>query len=338
MNRESVGDMKIFIWGTGRLAGKVVEEFIALSQIEAFIDNDLGRTEYMGKKVFRPKEIAEMDYDVICVANLYSMEIYGQCLDIGIDIDKVIFLYNNCKMTDINKDYAFIESVLGKEYASVIRKRYHIVRGVEAYGDLFLEKCEIDEQHGTADYIRIKTFELAVKELRKRNVGGAVAEVGVFRGEFAQYINYAFPDRKCYLFDTFEGFQESEALKELKSGNCTKAFVEAYKNTNMQYVLGKMKNIENVVIKKGYFPDSLEGLEETFAFVSLDVDFEDSICEGLKYFYPRLMPGGYIFVHDYNSSLLGVEKAVDRFENDFSINLCKIPMCDANGTLVITKT
>ena len=43
-----------------------------------------------------------------------------------------------------------------------------------------------------SDYVRIKCFELAVKEIRKRNVRGSVAEVGVFRGEFAQYINHAF--------------------------------------------------------------------------------------------------------------------------------------------------
>lgn len=130
--------------------------------------------------------------------------------------------------------------------------------------------------------------------MRKRNVPGAVAEVGVFRGEFAQYINYAFPDRKCYLFDTFDGFDAKEALSELKSGNCTNAFIEAYKQTNVGAVLERMTYLENVVIKQGYFPESLDGLEERFAFVSIDVDFEDSIYEGLKYFYPRLNAGGYI--------------------------------------------
>ncbi len=44
-----------------------------------------------------------------------------------------------------------------------------------------------------------------------------------------------------------------------------------------------------------------------------------------------------IFVHDYNSSLLGVEKAVDRYEQEEQIRLCKMPLCDANGTLVIMK-
>ncbi len=78
-------------------------------------------------------------------------------------------------------------------------------------------------------------------------------------------------------------------------------------------------------------------LGEQFEFVLIDVDFEKSIYEGLKYFFPRLSTGGYIFVHDYNSSLLGVERAVDRFEKEIGISLCKMPLCDANGTLVIMK-
>ena len=48
--------------------------------------------------------------------------------------------------------------------------------------------------------------------------------------------------------------------------------------------------------------------------------------------------GGYLFVHDYNSTLRGVERAVDRYEKDTDIILSKMPLCDANGTLVITKS
>ena len=327
--------MRLFIWGTGRLVGKVVGKHIDIESVEGFIDNDESRKEYMGKKVYTPGEMLGMDYDAICVANLYSNEIYRQCQSLGINLNKVIFLYNNSVLQDMNKDYGFVETVLGREYAEIVKRRYHVVRGVEAYGDLFLE----DEKgaYYDTDYVRIKSFELAVKEIRKRKLEGAVAEVGVFRGEFAQYINQAFPNSTCYLFDTFEGFNANEALSEMKSGNCTDAFVEAYKQTNIGTVLGRMKYLDNVVIKQGYFPESLDGLEDKFIFVSLDVDFENSIYEGLKYFYPRVRGGGIIFVHDYNSDLLGVEKAVDRYEQEEQIRLCKMPLCDANGTMVIMK-
>ena len=327
--------MQIYFWGTGRLVGKVVGRYIAIENIAGFIDNDRAKTEYMGKPVYRPEEMSGREYDAICVANLYAKEIYRQCQDIGICLDRVIFLYNNCDLRDMNEDYGFAEAVLGKEYAEIVRRRYHVVRGTEAYGDLFLE----DEKgaYYDTDYVRIKSFELAVKEIRKRKLEGAVAEVGVFRGEFAQYINQAFPNSTCYLFDTFEGFNANEALSEMKNGNCTDAFVQAYKQTNIGTVLERMKYLDNVVIKQGYFPESLDGLEDKFIFVSVDVDFENSIYESLRYFWPRFCGGGMIFVHDYNSSLLGVERAVDRFEREEQIRLCKMPLCDANGTLVIIK-
>lgn len=292
----------------------------------------------MGKKVFSPEEVVNMKYDAIIVANLFSREIYLQCQQIGISLGKVIFLYNNCVLEDINKDYDFIESIIGEEFAELVKRRYHVVRGVEASGNLCLSQAGLDQDgYQESDYVRIKCFELAVKELRKRNIPGEVAEVGVFRGEFAQYLNYSFPDRKCYLFDTFDGFDANEALNEIKNGNCTDAFVEAYKQTNTSEVLRKMKYLDNVILKQGFFPESLDGLDEKFAFVSIDVDFEESIYEGLKYFYPRVSAGGYIFVHDYNSSLMGVEKAVDRYEKELGVYLYKMPLCDANGTLVITK-
>ena len=97
-----------------------------------------------------------------------------------------------------------------------------------------------------------------------------------------------------------------------------------------------MQYLDNVEVKQGFFPDSLDGLEDTFQFVSIDVDFEESIYNALCYFYPRMIDGGYIFVHDYNSDLRGVEKAVDRFETENGM-LKKMPICDANGTLVILK-
>lgn len=48
--------------------------------------------------------------------------------------------------------------------------------------------------------------------------------------------------------------------------------------------------------------------------------------------------GGYIFIHNYNSRLcLGVEKAVVKYEEELGEHLCKAPICDISGTLIITK-
>ena len=191
------------------------------------------------------------------------------------------------------------------------------------------------------DYVRIKTLEMIANEINENKVGGQTAEVGVFKGSFAKYINFLFNNKKLYLFDTFESFSKKESLDEIRSGNCDTAFIEIFKNTSVSEVLNKMCYPDNIIIKQGLFPDSLNGLEEKFAFVSLDVDFEESMLECLRYFYPRMVEGGYIFVHDYNYcdslNLRGIRNAIKRYEEEIGVSLHKVPICDQGGTVVISK-
>lgn len=53
-------------------------------------------------------------------------------------------------------------------------------------------------------------------------------------------------------------------------------------------VLKKLLWGDLAIIKQGYFPESLDGLEDEFAFVHIDCDLQKPIQAGLEYFYPRL--------------------------------------------------
>jgi DNA-binding PadR family transcriptional regulator len=55
-----------------------------------------------------------------------------------------------------------------------------------------------------------------------------------------------------------------------------------------------MPHPDSITVKPGFFPESLEGLEERFCLVSLDVDFYQTTLDGLHYFWSRLEKGGYI--------------------------------------------
>jgi len=46
--------------------------------------------------------------------------------------------------------------------------------------------------------------------------------------------------------------------------------------------------------------------------VHFDVDLYESTLACLRFFYPRMLPGGVMLSHDY-SILAGVRKAVDEF-------------------------
>lgn len=154
------------------------------------------------------------------------------------------------------------------------------------------------------------------------NIEGNVAEVGVFRGEFAKKINEYFPSKKLYLFDTFEGFDERDLQKE---PNGEKHKNNNFTNTSIELVLNKMPNKEKVVIKKGYFPESIQNDEnlknEKFCFVSLDPDLYKPIPEELEFFYPKMVKNGVIIIDDYyNKVYPGSKKAVDEFCKKYKIN------------------
>lgn len=184
------------------------------------------------------------------------------------------------------------------------------------------------------DYVRLATLDLIANEITDKNIEGAVAELGVYKGKFARYINATFSTRKFYLFDTFEGFEAKDIVieNEKKFGNATQNF----SNTSVSAVLAIMPYKENCIVKKGYFPDTATGLQEKFAFVSLDTDLYEPIYNGLNYFYDKLTPGGYIFVHDYNNiNYKGAKEALRKFCTERSIGYTPIP--DAYGTAIITK-
>ena len=184
------------------------------------------------------------------------------------------------------------------------------------------------------EYIRTSSLELIAKEIYEKNISGSVAELGVWRGEFASRINCSFPDRKIYLFDTFEGFDVRDA--EIERVRQYSTAQQDFSQTSIDLVLGKMPYKQKCIIKKGYFPNSLEGLEDHFCFVSIDADLFQPTYEGLRYFYPRLTDGGYIFIHDYNNmEYKGVKEAVRLFSGEMQISY--FPLSDPYGTAVICK-
>ena len=97
-----------------------------------------------------------------------------------------------------------------------------------------------------------------------------------------------------------------------------------------------MKYPGQCIVKAGFFPDSAKDLDVEFCFVSIDTDLYTPIKEGLNYFYNRLIPGGYIFVHDFNNeNYPGARAAVEEFCSNNKINFIPIP--DLGGSAIIVK-
>lgn len=188
------------------------------------------------------------------------------------------------------------------------------------------ERLEVDSYEP-----RLAVLELMTREIKNYNIEGSAAELGVWKGDFAMMINHYLPDKKLYLFDTFEGFDERDAEVDRAEKFSTASY--DFSQTSEELVLSRMEHPENCIIRKGWFPDTAEGVDDKFCFVSLDTDLYQPILAGLKFFYPRLVKGGAIMIHDFNNKkdYPGVRQAV----RDFGVSYVCLP--DACGSAVIVK-
>jgi O-methyltransferase len=164
------------------------------------------------------------------------------------------------------------------------------------------------------------------------SLGGAMAELGVFQGSSAKIICEAKKDCFLYLFDTFAGLPEPDAMEmQLLSRGQFLA--------SLPKVQGLLEEYANVRFHPGMFPQSASEMDGVrFSLVHLDADLYSSTLAGLEFFYPRMVPGGIIIAHDY-STLPGVARAFAEFLTDRPETVIELPstqaMIVARGTRAI---
>ena len=137
---------------------------------------------------------------------------------------------------------------------------------------------------------------------------GDIAEVGVYKGGTAKLICEVKGEKNLYLFDTFEGLPKT---------NENDLFVKKgwLDDTSVESVKKFLNNYKNVHFLKGVFPQTSEPVtDKKFSFVHLDTDLYQSTFDALTFFWPRMISGGRIISHDYNTtSMPGVKKAFFEF-------------------------
>lgn len=185
-----------------------------------------------------------------------------------------------------------------------------------------------------SDRIRFYNIWLQIEHLKKNNVNGAFAEVGVYKGKTARIMHLCDPERELHLFDTFDGFPGQDLVNE--KGKAATYTQHHFSDTSKEKVIAYLGERPNIHFHEGYFPDTAEPLkEEKFAFVNLDADLHKPTLTGLEFFYPRLSPGGIIMVHDYNSDWPELMRAVDQFCD--RIPEQKVLLPDADSTVMLIR-
>lgn len=342
--------INLLMWGAGQAASELLKSLREEVNVIGFVDSDSRKK----GKLFHDYEIYDVDelknlvYDYLVITTVnYGEEVFTKAVSLGADSKKIIPCYplhslqNEERQKSILKQIFYFDQLIAPD--GLWHFKDTIVIGKMPYDQVSNTQYNSQEQDGFVknDYVRMRTFELVADEINKNKIPGEIAEVGVFRGDFAKWLSFKFPERKLHLFDTFDGFNEAEYRRECVAiPKLTESrFKTTFNNVNVDEVINKMAKPENVIIHKGYFPDTTVDCSQDikFAFVSVDVDLQEPIYHALEYFYPRLTEGGYLFVHEYNDLLFqGVKKAIEEYEKNYG-KLKIVPIADVGGTGIIIK-
>ena len=184
-----------------------------------------------------------------------------------------------------------------------------------------------------ADLARLVAFIENAALIEAEGIAGSVAELGVYKGTTAKLLHELLPGRTLWLFDTFEGFDSRDLPAEADRRQGFR-----FDDTSLDAVLRHVGPSDRVRACKGYFPQTASAVpaDERFALVHLDADLRKPTADALAFFYPRMSPGGFVFVHDYGSRAWpGVAEAVDGFFADKPESIVRLP--DKSGTAVVRR-
>jgi O-methyltransferase len=212
-----------------------------------------------------------------------------------------------------------VQSVL---HALAGRANYHLVRGMadDAVRPDTRRFAEAAPWTITTDFVRDGALELICREIDELGVPGELAELGVFRGDFAWLMSTYLPGRRVHLFDTFTGFDEDDMRID---ENHVDTFIN-FTATDPERVRARFAEPASVDLHVGYFPETTGNVADNVRFALV------------RWFYERLSPGGYLMVHDYNNAAFaGARTAVREFQEDSGASVMPLP--DWGGTAVIAR-
>jgi O-methyltransferase len=321
--------VRILPFGTGSALSDLLGVLPPEVTVVGLCDNDPRKqgTEILGYRVYSPDSLGELNFDFVVVTARSGEAIRKQLVAKGLEHERILLFYPG-----FDPD---LRNAVNRDVDALNR---HLGIGLHRLSLCTMQlwpRPASDTAVSEDDFCRTMSLRLAAERIMQKNVPGAIAELGVYRGELAALLNSLFRDRTLYLFDTFEGFSQNDLSPE-REGKLSQAAAGDFQDTNVELVMARMAHPEKVIVRKGYFPATADGLDDTFAFVSLDVDLHKPMAAGLEFFYPRLSKGGCIFVHDYsNRRYNGVRAAVEAFSDTTGAPVVLLP--DFAGTAVLPK-
>jgi O-methyltransferase len=153
---------------------------------------------------------------------------------------------------------------------------------------------------------------------------GDIAECGTWHGGTAYFMALAGrevgKERPFHIFDSFRGLSSPTPL----DGDFWR---EGHLAAPIDAVKSVLAGFSDIHIYPGWIPAEFHRVaDRRFCLVHLDVDLHEPTRDSLKFFYPRMEPGGIIVCDDYGSALCpGARVAIDEYLEDKPERIIDLP-------------
>ncbi|MBN2137996.1 MAG: class I SAM-dependent methyltransferase [Sedimentisphaerales bacterium] len=153
-------------------------------------------------------------------------------------------------------------------------------------------------------------FVAVAKFILDMEVDGPIVECGAYKGGSSAQLSVIAKEtgRRLYVCDSFQGLPSPNSPTDATAKIFNDSRVHTFKEGDYAATLEEVKSniskhayIEVCEFVPGFFSESLPDLEAEPAVIILDVDLVSSARDCLKYLWPRLRKGGYVFTHEAES-------------------------------------
>jgi len=169
-----------------------------------------------------------------------------------------------------------------------------------------------DTLHAQRSYVLCDLLKLALSKCSHADGPVQIAECGVLAGMTTHQICSILVEQRrealVHAFDSYEGlpgrteadvinqYHPERSLRLSWIGDKWKGVLACPLETAQQ----NLSEFKFVRYYKGWIPERFDEVAELkFLFVHIDVDLHDPVLESLKFFWPRMLPGGVVVLDDY---------------------------------------
>jgi hypothetical protein len=163
---------------------------------------------------------------------------------------------------------------------------------------------------------------------KTRQLNGAVAEIGAYKGGNAQLLLSAMSlwkdNRRYYVLDSFEGFPDL-------SGHDPTGMQDSYNyDYKRERIFNALAGYPLASVYPGFVPQTFSQIpdDSKFSLVFYDCDLYQPALDSYAFFWERLLPGGILVIHDNIATpkgWTGVRLATQEFFNPLGIPYIDFP-------------